>query len=56
MPELMSLTPATIDQLGGSPGVVKVGLIKDFTEFDMLANNFIFSGIHGFYSIQASFL
>ncbi len=46
MPELMSLTPATIDQLGGSPGVVKVGLyIKDFTEFDMLANNFIFSGI-----------
>ena len=46
MPELMSITPTTIDQLGGSPGVVKVGLyIKDFTEFDMLSNNFIFSGI-----------
>ncbi len=46
MPELLSVTPETADTLGGNPSIVTVGLyIKDFTEFDMVTNNFIFSGI-----------
>ena len=45
MPELLPLVPATIAKMG-RPAITKVGLyIKDFTEFDMLENEFEFSGI-----------
>lgn len=44
-PELTSLTPAVAVQVGESPTHVKVGLyLKDFSEFDIFANKFTFSG------------
>jgi hypothetical protein len=46
MPELIAITPDAMKEFGGNPGIAHVGLyIKDFTEFDMLKNEFIFAGI-----------
>ncbi len=44
-PEFYPLTPQKISEFGGNPGIVKVGLsIKDFPEFDMNKDSFIFAG------------
>ncbi len=46
MPELLPLVPKALEQFGGNPSKVTVGLyIKDFTEFDITSNDFTFSGI-----------
>ncbi len=46
MPELLPLVPEAYEQFGGSPSEVRVGLyINDFTEFDIIDNEFTFSAI-----------
>jgi hypothetical protein len=46
MPELISLIPDTMAELGENPGVATVGLfVKEFSEFNFLTNQFTFSGI-----------
>ncbi len=45
LPELLPIVPQTLEQMG-HPAIAKVGLyVKDFTEFNMLKNEFEFSGI-----------
>ena len=44
-PELLPITPAAAEALGGTPAQVRVGLnISNFSEFSILRNEFIFSG------------
>ncbi|MBA3954743.1 hypothetical protein H0X48_05490 [Candidatus Dependentiae bacterium] len=46
MPELFPITPAHLEEFQGTPTTVEVGLyIKDFPEFNVLKNEFVFSGI-----------
>lgn len=46
LPEILPITPTTLAQFGGFPTTVRVGLfIRDFSEFDILKNEFTFSGI-----------
>lgn len=44
-PVISPLTPGYLKEFGGTPAIVNVGLfIKDFSEFDMTKNEFVFSG------------
>ena len=46
MPGLQRIYPAVLVELGGTPGIVRVGLsIQDFPEFDFIKNEFVLSGI-----------
>ena len=46
LPEILPITPAKLVQFGGFPTTVRVGLfIRDFAVFDILKNEFTFSGI-----------
>ena len=46
MPHLLPLTPKNIEEFGGISGVARVGLyIRSFSNFDILANDFTFTGI-----------
>ncbi|MBA2307439.1 hypothetical protein H0W26_04875, partial [Candidatus Dependentiae bacterium] len=46
LPEILPITPTKLAEFGGFPTSVKVGLfIRDFSEFDILKNEFIFAGI-----------
>ena len=46
LPEILPITPERLKEFGGSPTTVNVGLyIRDFPEFDILKNDFVFAGI-----------